>query len=155
MWPPTITDCECAEPGYCERHQCAKGYWQHRLCRRQPTVFAAYERGEGPGQRLESGVSNSTEAERRSVNGPGLLQRGLNFAKAGIQHIANGMVSVADEIYEARLSVCRNCEFCDQQHMVCLKPECGCFLNVKARWASESCPLGRWSANPEASSGGE
>ncbi|MEJ7594317.1 MAG: DUF6171 family protein [Planctomycetaceae bacterium] len=146
MWPPTITDCECTEPGFCRRHQCVKGYWQHRLCRRQPSVFEAYEKGIGPGQNGEIVVAVDGETSQDSTHGPGLLQRGLNFAKASVRHVASGMTTVTDEVYEGRLTVCRNCEFCDLQHLVCLRPECGCFLNVKAKWASESCPAGKWSS---------
>jgi len=144
MWPPTITNCECAEPGFCQRHQCLKGYWQHRLCRRQESVFLAYEHGEGPGQETSPDTDPSRDDSSPGPAGPGLLRRGLNFAVAGTRHVANGMQSVSDKVYETRLEECRNCEFCDQQHMVCLKPECGCFVKVKARWASESCPLGKW-----------
>jgi len=143
MWPPTITECECAEPGFCHRHQCVKGYWQHRLCRRQPTVFDAYERGEGCGQGQDP-ITVSEETTPGTDHAPGLLQRGWNFANAGIRHVANGLATVPDDVYETRLTECRRCELCDLQHMVCLQPKCGCFLNVKARWASEACPLGKW-----------
>lgn len=144
MWPPTITECECSEPGYCLRHQCIKGYWQHRLCRRQPSVFAAYEHGIGPGQVQGQSNGEIPQTVDTPQQGPGLLQRGMNFAKAGLRHIAGGMSSVDDAEYEARLNVCRGCDYCDQTHLVCLRHECGCFLKIKARWATETCPIGRW-----------
>lgn len=151
MWPPTITPCECAEPGFCPRHQCLKGYWQHRLCRRQPTVFEAYERGEGPGQPPYIPGQLPEEIPEDRIEGPGLMQRGWNLAKASARHVAGGLQSVQDDEFELRQSICRSCDFCDRQHMVCLHAGCGCFLNVKARWASESCPLGKWtsSSNPK------
>ena len=142
MWPPTITECECSSPGFCERHQCVKGYWQHRLCRRVPSVFDTYERGEGPEQ-IMARIVDERETE---AAGPGLIRRGVNFVQAGARHVSNGMRRVSDETYESRLAVCGSCEFCDKQRMVCLKPQCGCFLKTKARWASEACPLDKWRA---------
>lgn len=45
------TDCECREPGWCERHACQKSVHWHRLCRQGNEYFALWEAGEGPGQR--------------------------------------------------------------------------------------------------------
>ncbi|MEQ9586899.1 MAG: hypothetical protein RJS97_02960, partial [Parvibaculaceae bacterium] len=76
--------------------------------------------------------------------GPGFIRRGLNFFKAASRHVADGMQLLEEDQVEARLNVCRSCDHCDTDKMVCLRPECGCFLKVKARWRSEECPLGKW-----------
>lgn len=43
-------DCQCEEPGWCERHQCQKSAHFHRLCRTREDYFRLWERGNGPGQ---------------------------------------------------------------------------------------------------------
>ncbi|GAB5440077.1 MAG: hypothetical protein Fues2KO_04260 [Fuerstiella sp.] len=75
---------------------------------------------------------------------PSTLQRGLNFAKAAVRHVASGMQAVSEEQKSQRLKICENCDLCDKTRMVCLHSSCGCFLNVKAGWKSEECPLERW-----------
>ena len=44
--------CTCPEPGWCERHKMHKTPHLHRLCQTRPAYFAAWERGDGPGQRI-------------------------------------------------------------------------------------------------------
>jgi len=140
QWPPTITDCECEEPGYCERHHCFKNYWHHRLCRRQPVVFQQFENGEllCPGR--------NGERNDDSASGPGILQRGANFVKATVRHVADGMHKLEDSHVEERLTICRNCEHCDTERMVCRQRACGCLLKLKATWRSEDCPVQKWPA---------
>ncbi len=77
-------------------------------------------------------------------SGPRLLRRVVNFAVAGVSHVASGCSSVSDSIYEERLAQCRSCSSCDLERLVCLEPSCGCQLEVKARWSTADCPLGRW-----------
>ena len=101
VWPPTITDCECEQPGFCARHNCLKGPPQHRLCRRVPGVFAAFERGEGPCQPIDDLPSDSEQA------GPGMLRRGMNFARAAVRHAADGMELLGSEDVTKRLDVCQ------------------------------------------------
>ena len=67
------------------------------------------------------------------------------FANSTAKHIANGRERAPDNVYKERLQICRDCEFYNNknpQHPRC--NECGCFLLVKASWASESCPLKKW-----------
>lgn len=40
-----VTPCECAEPGWCQRHQCQKSWPLFELCQRRLDVFEAWERG--------------------------------------------------------------------------------------------------------------
>jgi hypothetical protein len=47
---PETTKCECAHPGYCQRHRCDKPDSLHRLCQTKPQIFDLWERGLGPGQ---------------------------------------------------------------------------------------------------------
>lgn len=45
-----VTDCECTEAGYCERHQCQKTPYLFAMCQRASDLFRRWELGEGPGQ---------------------------------------------------------------------------------------------------------
>jgi hypothetical protein len=66
------------------------------------------------------------------------------FAEALCRHVAGGMEAVSEAEYRQRLAVCEACAFFRDGH--CLK--CGCRLAgdvvAKARWRSETCPVGRW-----------
>ena len=80
-----MTNCECSESGWCERHKCKKtAHWVH-LCQTRPDYFALWEQGKGPGQALliENSKSNSL-----SVLGPGTQLKKMlgccNFKHANI-----------------------------------------------------------------------
>ena len=45
-------------------------------------------------------------------------------------------------IIDARLAECRDCEHFIKSTSQCRK--CGCFMKVKARLATASCPVGKW-----------
>jgi hypothetical protein len=66
------------------------------------------------------------------------------FAAALGLHFAGGSKTVSEEAYQERLAVCAACDFFQNNH--CTK--CGCRVTgevvAKARWESETCPLGRW-----------
>lgn len=149
MWPPTLTACECEQPGWCARHQCTKTAQWHLLCRRQEAYFQMWERGEGPcldgfAHQDHQQPAEAADTEATSANGPGVFRRGWNFGRALVRHAVDGAAKVEDAIYEQRLAICRECPLCDPNRMVCSHPNCGCFLTVKARWQSEACPLEKW-----------
>lgn len=141
MWPPTITPCECAAPGYCPRHHCTKSPWEHRLCRRVPEVFDQYERGEGLClERLRAEAEGAVPA----AEGPGLVARAIHLGKAVVRHVADGMERASDLEIQQRLDLCRACPQCDVTPMICRHQSCGCYLRIKTTWRSEACPLGKW-----------
>ncbi|MDB5386237.1 MAG: hypothetical protein JWM11_1883 [Planctomycetaceae bacterium] len=45
-----LTNCECTQPGWCERHHCEKNRHLFEMCRRLKAWFRLWEQGEGPGQ---------------------------------------------------------------------------------------------------------
>ncbi|MBF90111.1 MAG: hypothetical protein CMG75_10770 [Candidatus Marinimicrobia bacterium] len=47
-----------------------------------------------------------------------------------------------DETYNKRIAICVECDKYDEGDHRCL--ECGCYLNAKARFGHESCPIGKW-----------
>jgi cellulose synthase/poly-beta-1,6-N-acetylglucosamine synthase-like glycosyltransferase len=139
---PAMTPCECAAAGFCPRHHCRKTPHWHMLCQTRPDYFRLWEEGRGPGQHLAPPPENGSEGT--VSDGPGLLQKAVNFSKAIVRHARDGGREVEDTVYEQRLGLCRQCPSCDREQMVCRERTCGCFLKVKARWHSEACPLGKW-----------
>lgn len=49
---------------------------------------------------------------------------------------------VSDEVYQERLEVCKTCSYYDESSNRC--KHCGCFLEQKARFSLDSCPIGSW-----------
>ncbi len=45
-----LTQCECDQPGWCERHQCNKPAHFFKLCQTHSDYFKMWEQGIGPGQ---------------------------------------------------------------------------------------------------------
>lgn len=65
-----------------------------------------------------------------------------NFGNSALNHLANGMKKVTDEIYNSRIEKCKTCEYYDESLHRC--KNCGCFLKIKAYWDSEKCPIDKW-----------
>jgi hypothetical protein len=75
---------------------------------------------------------------------PGLARQMANFSKALVKHAADRFGKVDADVKAERLAACEGCELRVGDR--CSHPACGCVLEVKAGWASESCPEGKWSA---------
>jgi hypothetical protein len=79
---------------------------------------------------------------------PGMIEKLGHFAEAFLKHAATGFAHVEEAEYQQRLAICEACP--KLQAGVCT--QCGCAtagkVLAKARWASESCPLGKWPALP-------
>jgi hypothetical protein len=71
---------------------------------------------------------------------PSLPTRAKNFAWAAAAFVADGMRTVTEEQYHARLTVCDTCP--ERSGNRCLK--CGCNLSFKARGRAFHCPLHLW-----------
>lgn len=63
----------------------------------------------------------------------------IEFAKSGFKY-------APDFIKTIRLDLCSKCEKLSDDKKTC--SECGCYLDIKTGWATESCPLGKWDALP-------
>lgn len=63
------------------------------------------------------------------------------FLKAIIKYIRFGNRIQIDE-YIHRLTVCKDCEYFDNEKWSCKK--CGCYLDKKAKMNTENCPNGKW-----------
>jgi len=66
----------------------------------------------------------------------------MNFIKAVAKHVADGMRKLTLDQYVERLNVCNTCDLRSGNR--CTHPDCGCYLDKKAWWASEECPLKKW-----------
>ena len=77
---------------------------------------------------------------------PTLPEQGKNLAKFAFDVIKNAMQTgaliVSEEIKEERLAICRSCEYYNEKQIRC--KQCGCFLQHKASYALDSCPIGKW-----------
>jgi len=70
----------------------------------------------------------------------GLLARVGNFLAAVGHHLLAGLPKVNEEEYTRRLGLCEACE----NYVAGSCRLCGCGLRVKAAWAEQKCPAGKW-----------
>ncbi len=80
---------------------------------------------------------------------PPILTQTKNFIKSLLNHVAGGAKMVDDAEFDRRMNICKGCD--RLQNDRCL--ECGCFVEVKARWSSEECPLKKWVSQEQKSRG--
>jgi hypothetical protein len=73
---------------------------------------------------------------------PSALRMAGNFVKAAVKHVGDGMRKVELQEYQQRLEICNDCLLRVKNR--CTHESCGCFLDKKAWWASEECPLEKW-----------
>lgn len=82
---------------------------------------------------------------------PSLSEQGSNLAKFSFELVKRAFqgqaLTVSQEVKESRLSICRTCEWYDPAQTRC--KHCGCFLEEKARFALDSCPVGKWKESDE------
>lgn len=64
------------------------------------------------------------------------------FGKSLFSHAKDGFKKVDTEIFNNRMEICRSCPLFNSKENRC--NECGCFLNIKASWNSEKCPIDKW-----------
>jgi hypothetical protein len=54
----------------------------------------------------------------------------------------NGSPRSPEEVAEARLEICKGCDFFRPRTQTCKK--CGCFMAAKSMLANAKCPIGKW-----------
>jgi hypothetical protein len=77
---------------------------------------------------------------------PGLIKRAGNLAmaiRAETKAVIQGQPNLTALQVAARLAVCGSC---DQLRSNRTCAQCGCFVDAKARFISQSCPLRKWPA---------
>ncbi len=109
--------CKTFKGGYCEKVKVHvdKNYCE-RLCRHYP----------------------------KNLKFPSGMRMAKNFAKAIVDYAKSGFVNrTKKEIKRVRTI----CEACDAYYTKGITPRCtycGCCTNIKIKWESESCPIGKW-----------
>lgn len=74
----------------------------------------------------------------------------LDMAKNLVSSISQNVKSVvsgndlklSEAEANARLRICKGCEFFDQSYSRCKK--CGCLMAIKTYLKAEKCPIGKW-----------
>lgn len=87
-------------------------------------------------------LSRSDEDKRQP---PGTLRKAMNFAKALAKHAKDGQRLVKDHVFELRMAECLTCP--ERTGDVCAA--CGCPVDKKASWASETCGLVKVGREPK------
>ena len=85
---------------------------------------------------------NEDPTEQPSL--PPTIQMAKNFAKAMARHVADGLRKVTIDEYKARIATCNKNKCGRRVKNRCTHPSCGCFVDIKAWWASEDCPEKLW-----------
>ena len=73
---------------------------------------------------------------------PKKLEKPTNFTLAAAKFAAGGFIKSTKEVYDARVLTCLACKYYDADKDECLV--CGCPVEVKASWSTESCPKNKW-----------
>jgi hypothetical protein len=73
---------------------------------------------------------------------PPILAQAANVLGAVVAFATSGFKTVDQAEQGRRLAICHECEFFDHEQVRCRK--CGCFANLKARLATEHCPIDKW-----------
>lgn len=83
---------------------------------------------------------------RRVVAPPSIGKMVASAGKSLTKWVGSGLSKSTQEVIDARLSICKGCEFWDAKALNgsgrCLK--CGCSTWAKIRMATERCPIGKW-----------
>lgn len=90
----------------------------------------------------ESELTKALPEEKQPIQMPSLWEQAKNLTKATVTHVASGMGELTSEEQQARLDLCGQCQFFDNNKKRCGK--CGCMMLVKTKWPSASCPIGLW-----------
>jgi hypothetical protein len=62
-----MTDCQCTEQGWCERHKCHKTANLVKLCQNRQDYFDLWETGHGPAQKINGEVPDRTTKPERDA----------------------------------------------------------------------------------------
>lgn len=133
-------ECQCSEPGYCERYKIIQDVLGLAVCQ------GKY--GE------EKRIRYCDKWTRNIGKEPSLATKAINASVALVKAVANGFRKTPLDVLESRKAICGACEL--NKDNVCHHQKCGCFLTSerilfgtvnrpgKLEVASESCPLGRF-----------
>ena len=79
---------------------------------------------------------------------PTLTQQAKSLAKAVVTQVKAGRpIRSEDEIKRIK-KICKECDFYNNKNNSPRCQKCGCYLNIKQRWATADCPIGKWKEKP-------
>jgi hypothetical protein len=73
---------------------------------------------------------------------PSLFQQTKSFTGSAIKQIIAGHPKRTEDEMKRIQEICNDCEFFVQDKKRCKK--CGCYMNVKQRWKTSHCKIGKW-----------
>lgn len=131
--------CICPHEGFCERHKMVKTGRMYELCQNSKRYREFWD-----GVNLDPGTNISYSP----------ISVAASFATSMAKFLWHGAVMTSQEVYEERLSICRNCNQRFETTLPLLGVaercrKCGCFISAKAAIPGESCPIGNWPAVSE------
>ena len=85
-------------------------------------------------------VTKVGKVKKKKKKMPSLANQAWNLVKSTTDYVQSGMENVSADDYKVRLKVCGGCPFREKDR--CTK--CGCFIQVKAKWKTATCPDHRW-----------
>ena len=80
--------------------------------------------------------------DRPEYSSQGLVVSAAKAMAAEIKARLLGEPPRSEEAIEAALAICRGCEKFEPKQERCTL--CGCFMQLKTRLRSQSCPIGKW-----------
>ncbi len=84
--------------------------------------------------------------ENETPKYPSISEQAKNITEATgrvLNNIFSGQTITSPQaVQESRIQTCLRCDKFDKSQRRCY--ECGCFIDVKVRFALEQCPLGKW-----------
>jgi hypothetical protein len=73
---------------------------------------------------------------------PSKIKKITNFTIAAAKFAAGGFIKSSKELYQSRVLTCLSCRYYNSTKDEC--NICGCPIEVKAEWKTESCPKNKW-----------
>ncbi len=98
---------------------------------------------------LKQSLQNERIAKLQASNKSAMPSMGTitrNIAQSVVHNIqsvaAGNALRLTEEEANARLEICKTCEFFNSIQSRCTR--CGCFMAVKTYLKAEKCPVGKW-----------
>jgi hypothetical protein len=83
---------------------------------------------------------------KKNTKYPSIAQQAKNLTEATGRILGKSLsgddVLVSNAIHQHRIDTCKSCDQYDKYQKRCY--ECGCFVDIKARFVIEKCPLDKW-----------
>lgn len=81
------------------------------------------------------------------VQTPSIMSQAKSFYKATKEHVKSGCKNVSPELLAERNKICDDCGLIGTKEDGWMENRCkacGCYMLVKAKWATEHCIRGKW-----------